>query len=105
MVTVLTSCPASGRAGPAALHNPVERLVDALPFSEQLLENLPALWRQLVETLVAPAFLAPFAGEEILALETAQQGIQRALVDIETQIGERLAQRVAVVFRPQLRQH
>ena len=82
----------------AFLHNPVQRCVDALPFGQQLLEHLRALGRKAVEALVAAALLAPLAGQQPLGLEPPQQRIERAFVDLEAQLGQRLAKGVAVVL-------
>ena len=47
-----------------------------------------AVGRELVEAFLAAAFLAPFAGQQLLGLEAAQQGIKRALIDVEAEIDE-----------------
>src|SRR6185503_15302088 len=55
--------------------------------------------------LFALVFLAPFARQQALRLEPAKQRVQSALVDLEPELRERIAQRVAVVLRAQLREH
>ena len=67
-------------------------MIEALPFRQELLEDLAAVRRQAVEALLAAAFLAPFAGQQLLGLEAAEQGVERALVDVEAEIGEGLSQ-------------
>jgi len=83
----------------------VERFVDALPFGEQLFEDDFAVGREAVETLVAPVLLAPFADQEALGLEAAEQRVERAFVDGEAETGERLAQGVAVLLVFELGKH
>ena len=48
---------------------------------------------------------APFAAEQALAFEPAQQRVQRAFLDHHAALAERLPQFVAVAGRTQLRQH
>ena len=76
-----------------------------MPFFEQLAEDLFAIRREPVETLVALLFFAPLAREQSLRFEPAKQWIERALVDGQTALGKLFAQRVAVVFFAKLRQH
>lgn len=83
----------------------MQRRVDGAPLGQQLRQHLGAGRREAIEPFVAPAFLAPFAVEQSLAFEAAQQRIEGALVDLEALIGEELAQGVAVLLRPQRRQH
>ena len=59
----------------------------------------------MVEAFIAPGFFAPFAGEQPLALQTAKQRVERALVHVEAVFGEELAERVAVLLRPQRGEH
>src|SRR5690348_11590079 len=83
-------------------NNVVQRVVQRAPLVQQLLQNRAALRRKPIETLLALVFLAPFARQQTLRLEPAKQRVQRAFVDLEAEVGERLAQRVAVVLRAQL---
>ncbi len=41
--------------------------------------------------LPSAAFLAPFAGQQFLRLEPAQQGVERAFVDVEAEVRQRRA--------------
>src|SRR5512140_188634 len=84
-----------------SLENAAERIVDAIPLGVQLLEHRAAGGREPVEALVAAIGLAPFALEQSLRLEAPQQGIERALVDVEATLRKGLAQRVAVLLRTQ----
>ena len=58
-----------------------------------------------IEALLALVLLAPLAGEEALRLEPSQQRIERPFVDRQAALGERLAQRVAVVLGAELAEH
>src|SRR5512139_814783 len=74
----------------------------AAPLGSQFLRHLLALRVRLV-VAPRPAVLdAPGAREEPLRLEPAEQGIQRALVDVEAPVRERLLERVAILLAPQL---
>jgi hypothetical protein len=76
-----------------------------LPLGQELLQDDLALAREAVEALPALVLLAPLAGQQPLVLEPAQQRVQRALVDVQPVLGQRLAQRVAVLLGPQRGQH
>jgi len=51
------------------------------------------------------ANFAPFADQQTLALQPAQQRVQSAFVDGHPMLGQCLAQRVSVLLAPELRQH
>ena len=76
----------------------VDGAVDGCPLDEQLLEGGGAVGREAVEALVALFFLAPFAGQQALRLQAAEQRVEGALLNVDPDIGERLAQGVAVVL-------
>src|SRR6476660_9692185 len=80
------------------LQHRANRSIDTVPFPEELFERGLAVRREPVEALVAFVLLAPLTGEESLAFEPAEQGIERALVDRQPVLVERLAQRVAVLL-------
>ena len=72
---------------------------------EQLGEDLLAVAGEAVKPLVALVFFAPFAGEQALGFEAAQQRVERAFVDLQAAFGEGFAQGVAVVLLAKLGQH
>jgi hypothetical protein len=78
--------------------------VDGVPLVEQASEDLFAIGREAVEALVAFVFFAPLAGEKSLGFEAAEKRIERAFVDLKTALGQLFAERVAVVFLPELGQ-
>src|ERR1700744_471099 len=85
----------------------VQGLVDGAPLAGQLAEQPRAVVGEAVEALVALVFLAPFAGEQPLALQPPQHRVERAFVDLQAGVGQLLAQRVAVALgleRPEHRQ-
>src|ERR1700722_19773423 len=82
-------------------YNPRERRVERLPLPEQRREDRGPVRREPVEPLAALVFLAPLTHQETLALEPAQQRVERTLVDLQPLVGQRLAQGVAVAFGPQ----
>src|SRR6185369_17750499 len=84
--------------------DPVQRIADSLPLGDQLAEQSLALRREPVEALVALVFLAPRAGQKPLRLEPAQERVEGPLVDRESMLVERLAQRVSVALVLQLGQ-
>jgi len=63
------------------LKNPVQRGVDALPFGEQRLQNGFALRGEAIKAFVAFVFFAPFADQEALGFEAAQQRVESAFVE------------------------
>ena len=69
-----------------------------MPLGEQLREHPPAVFRELVEPLVAFPFFTPLAGQETLCLEPSEQGVQRALVYDQAVLAKPLAKRVAVLL-------
>src|SRR5436305_14643360 len=83
---------------------PAERRADRGPFGVEAGEDRLALGGEAVEALVAP-FLAPFAGQQALRLEPAQQGVERALLDRQARFFERVAQGVAVPLLAQGSEH
>src|SRR5262245_26954306 len=56
--------------------------VDALPLQQELLQDLLPVGGEPVEALVALVLLPPLAGQKALALQPAQQRVERALVDV-----------------------
>src|ERR1700722_12182581 len=87
------------------LQNAVERVVDAAPFVQKQREDFGAAGREAIKTFVALIFFAPLAEQQALRFEAAQQRIERAFVDNQAVVLERLAQCVAVLLGPQLRQN
>ncbi len=69
-----------------------------MPLGEQLIQSLLALARDAVKTLLSLFFLAPFAGQQALAFQPSQQWIQRAFIDGEAMLSQRLTQRVTVLL-------
>src|SRR6185437_1953708 len=61
--------------------------------------------RKSVKPLIALFFLTPLAHQQPLAFQAPQQRIERAFVDLEAVLRERLAECVAVMLLPQLRQY
>src|SRR6185312_9845704 len=98
---------ARGAQGPTRKpsENPLERRVDAFPLGRELLQDQLAVGGQTIETLIALLFLAPFADQQALALQPAQQRIQSAFIDLHALLGKRFAQGVAIAFVPQFSQH
>ena len=80
----------------------VKRVVDDVPFGEELAEGGFALGGEAVEALVALIFFAPFAGEEALGFEAAEEGVESAFLDGEALVGEGFAEGVAVVLGTEL---
>src|SRR5262245_57927037 len=76
--------------------------VEPLPLGGQLAHDAAPGGGQLVEALLPLVFLAPFADEEPLALEAAEERVERAFVHRQVALGERLAERVAVVLAAEL---
>src|SRR3974390_53155 len=76
-------------------------IADAVPFGRQPRVHLRAGLRQPVETLLALVLFAPFAFEQTLGFEPAQQRVERALVDRHAVVLQRLAQGVAVLLAPE----
>jgi len=72
---------------------------------EQRGECVGAVDRQAVEALGALGLLAPFADQQALRFEPAQQRIKRAFVDQQPGILERLAQRIAIALLAQCPEH
>jgi hypothetical protein len=72
--------------------------VERVPFRKQLFENLFSVGGKAVEALVAFLVFAPFADQEGLGLEAAQQGIERAFVDLKTVLGEFFAEGVSILL-------
>ena len=64
----------------------------------QPLQRVRTRGREAIEPLVPFVFLAPLADQQALALETPEQRIQRAFVNREAEISERLAKRVAMAL-------
>src|SRR5436305_11720151 len=83
---------------------PAERRADRGPFGMEAGEDRLAVGGEAVEALVA-AFLAPFAGQQALRFEAAQQGIERAFLDRKPRFVEQVAQRVAVSFLAKRGEH
>src|SRR6201982_1111193 len=78
--------------------------VDCLPLFQQFGQDLLAIGREPVEALVAFVFFAPLAYQKALGLESAEERIQRAFVDLQAALGKVLAERVAVMLRAKLGQ-
>jgi hypothetical protein len=72
--------------------------VDALPFGQQLGEDGFAFGREEVEALVAFFVLAPFAGQQALGFESAEEGVEGAFVDVHALLGEGFAEGVTVLL-------
>jgi hypothetical protein len=77
-------------------------VVNGFPLYEQLFERGGADRREAVEALVALVLFAPFAEKEALGFESTEERIQGALLDVDAMVGERLAERVAVVLLMEL---
>src|SRR6185503_7119288 len=90
---------------PALLENPIHRRIEALPLGAQPLQRVCAFGREAIEPLVPFVFFAPLADQQTLALETPEQRIQRALVDRQAEVRERLAKCIAVVLGFELREN
>jgi uncharacterized protein len=73
-------------------------------LGRELFEDLLARRGQPVEALLALILLAPLAHEKPLALEPAQERVERSLVDLEPRLFERFPQRVPVSLGSQLRE-
>jgi hypothetical protein len=80
------------------LKNSVQGRVDALPFGEQRLQHGLALRREAIKAFVTLVFLAPFADEEALSFEAAEERVEGAFVDGHAEVGEGFAEGVAVVL-------
>lgn len=80
------------------LKNSVQRGIDALPFGEQRLQHGLAFRGEAIKAFVAFVFFAPFADEEALGFEAAQEGVESAFVDGHALVGEGLAEGVAVLL-------
>jgi hypothetical protein len=86
-------------------NNLADGALNGFPLSQQLSEHVGPQRRDPVETLVALVLFAPLAYQQPLGLEPAQQRVERALLDLDALIGERLAQCVSVVLLPELSKH
>ena len=86
------------------LQDCVDSGVNALPLGEHLLENIGALGREKIEALLALVLFAPFADQQALRFQAAQQWIQSALIDGHTMLGQSFAQGVAILLGAELRQ-
>jgi len=87
------------------LQNCVDRGIEVAPLGEQLVENKGAVGGEEVKALLALFFLAPLAVQEPLCFEPAQQGVERAFINLQAMLGESFTQRVAVLLAAQRRQH
>ena len=76
-----------------------------MPLLQQPGKDLPAIARKAVEPLVALFFLAPLAYEQALGFQAPQQRIERAFVDVQAALCERLAQRVSLILLVKLGKH
>src|SRR5882757_10900854 len=65
-----------------SVQNPIQRRVHALPFRHELFQDQLAIVREPVKPLVPLVLLPPLAGEQTLAFEPPQQGIEGAFIDI-----------------------
>ncbi|RSL17050.1 hypothetical protein EDE15_2578 [Edaphobacter aggregans] len=85
--------------------NAVQRVVDTVPFRQELIEYPAAQGRESVKALVSLLLLAPFTGQQALRLQPAKQRVERALLNGQPMVSQSLAQRVAVVLLAKLRQN
>jgi len=76
-----------------------------MPLLQQLAEDLFAVTGEPVEPLVAFVFFAPFAGQQSLSFQAAEEGIEGAFVDDQSMFGEGFTQGVAVVLLAKLREN
>src|SRR3954471_3537334 len=76
--------------------------VDFVELGEELFQDLAAFAGEFVKAFLAVVFLAPFALEEALAFETAEEGIKGAFVDLDAEFGELLSEGVAIMFAAEL---
>lgn len=88
--------------GGGFLDDAVEGGVDFFHLDEELFKDLPAVRGEPIEAFLAVVLFPPLAGEKALRLEAAEERIKRAFVDFEAELGEVLAERVAVVLAPEL---
>lgn len=75
-----------------------DRGVDALPFGQQLGEDGLAFGGEAVEAFVAFFVLAPFADQQALGFEAAEQWVEGAFVDVHAVLGESFAEGVTVLL-------
>ena len=75
-----------------------------MPLGEQQFQDFGAGSGEQVEALFSLLFLAPLAGQESLAFQPAQQGVERAFIDLQAVLREGFAQRVTVLLAAQRRQ-
>ena len=84
------------------MNHAVYRRIYAAPFFEKLVEDVCAAGRKAIEALVTLVFLAPFACEEPLGFEAAEERVEGAFVDDQSIVGKGFSEGVAVLFRLEL---
>src|SRR6266849_361738 len=84
--------------------NSVQRRINTLPFGEKLFEHQLAVSGQNVKALVALILFAPFAHQQALGLQAAQERIESAFVNLHAMLAQRLAKCVAVLLGAELRE-
>ena len=87
------------------LENIFQRCVNAFPLDQQLFEDQLAVGGETVEPLFALVFFSPLADQQALSFKPAKQWVESALINSHAVIGQRFAERVAVVLGPQGREH
>lgn len=81
-----------------SLSDVAERVINVLPFLQELVQYGFALFGKLVETLVALGVFTPLANEKTLSFEPAQERVQRSFVYLNTLFGEIFTERVSVLL-------
>ena len=84
------------------LDDAVEGGIDLRHLGEQLFEDLPAVGREPIKAFLAIVLFAPLAREKTLRLEPAEKRVERAFIDLESEIAQVFAEGVAVMLAPQL---
>ena len=69
-----------------------------MPFGEQGLQHGLAFRGETIKAFVAFVFFAPFADEQALGFEAAEQRVESAFIDGHALVGEGLAEGVAVLL-------
>ena len=82
----------------------IERRVENLPFGEEFFQDLGSEWRKFVEAFVALVRLAPFAEEETLRFQTAEEWVEGALFDCHATVSQDFAEGVAVLLGTKARE-
>jgi hypothetical protein len=86
-------------------HDSVERRIDGFPFGQKLFQDLFAFGGERIEALVALFFFTPFANQQALGLQAAEQGVEGAFVDGHAMLGEGFTEGVAVLLGAELGEH